>query len=289
MVEAPIEEWEPVHRHLLGAVSAECLAMRSGFRNWPSLLGAIALGRLRGQPPALQMQARGGPIIHTVAGDRSWWTVVEVFGRDCYRLASTRLPSKPLVVDIGANIGAFTLGVLARWPEACVWAVEASPRAVGQLVANLGWGSTAARVTVRHAAVVGARQGPTVLLDEHAGDLCTSTLRDVSEARASDQVVDVPAVTLAELLGSVLQPGVERVDLCKVDVEGAEYEIVLGTPLKLLGRIDRLVLEYHAVPGRDVADIARHLHAAGLRWQWHEHCARPGHGLAGWIRPEPPR
>ena len=274
------EYWEPAHRHLFGAVVAECVHLRRGFANWPSLSAAIAVGRLRGQPQALRMRTRSGPTLQTPVGDRSWWTAVECFGRDCYRLAMLDLPPSPVVLDIGANIGAFTLAVVARWPQAQVTAIDASPAAVEALAANVARQAASNQVAVRHAAVVGAGNGTTALLHEHPDDLCTSSLLDHMTTGQVRQV-EVPAIELS----SVLSPHPATVDLLKIDVEGAEYEIVGTAPVELLTTVNRVLVEYHAVPGHDVAELAWQLAAAGLVWEWQEHSALPGQGLACWARP----
>ena len=41
----------------------------------------------------------------------------------------------------------------------------------------------------------------------------------------------------------------ERVDLLKMDCEGAEYEILYGTPDRYLERIREIRMEYHQLPG----------------------------------------
>ena len=268
------ERWEPAGSPL-GAIVGECADLRRGFANWPSLLAAIAVGRLRGQPLALHMQVRGGPTLQTLSGDWSWWTVVECFGRDCYRLRSIDLPQGPAVVDIGANIGAFTLAVLARWPEARVTAIDASPTAVEVLTSNIARYGASARVVVRHAAVVGPERGAFVFLHERHGNLCMSSLLEPADV-GPDRQVKVPAVELP----AVLNAYPAGVDLLKLDIEGAEYEVLGTVPVEQLATIGRMVIEYHAVPGHGVNELARRCAAAGMVWEWHEHSPDPAGGCA---------
>lgn len=108
------ETSEPAHQHLWQSVVREAVNVRQVFGNWLPLLAAIALGRLRARPPQLHMHLRHGPTLHTPGDERRWWTAVVCFGRNCYRLGTDELPSAPLVVDIGANIGAFSLAVLGN-------------------------------------------------------------------------------------------------------------------------------------------------------------------------------
>lgn len=277
------ETSEPVHQHLLRSVQDEALSVHRAFGNWLPLLAAIALGRAQGRPPALRMSVRhGGPTIHTPGGDRSWWTAVECFGRDCYRLSTADLPPAPAVVDIGANIGGFALAVLAVRPQAQVAAYEPSPAALAALRTNIAVNNAQARVAVHHGAVTGPSEPDTVWLNEQVGNLCTSSVLDQGDAvGVSAHRVEVPAVPLSAILSSYAGD----IDLLKMDVEGAEYGIVEATSVELLAKVRRMVVEYHDVPGRNVRELAHHLHTAGLVWERQEHSALPGQGLAWWARP----
>lgn len=266
----------------LRSVLDEAVSVHRAFGNWLPLLGAIALGRVRGRPPTLRMSVRHGPTIHTPSGDRSWWTAVECFGRDCYRLSTVDLPPAPAVVDLGANIGGFALAVLAVRPQAQVAAYEPSPAALAALRTNIAVNNAQARVAVHHGAVTGPSEPDTVWLNEQVGDLCTSSVLDQGDAvGVSAHRVEVPALPLSAILSSYPSD----IDLLKMDVEGAEYGIVEETPVGLLAKVRRMVVEYHDVPGRNVRELAHHLHAAGLVWERQEHSALPGQGLAWWARP----
>lgn len=263
-------------------VAAEFAALRAGFVNWPSIVAWIAFGRLRGQPLGLRMHARSGPVLRTPAGDRSWWTALETFGRDCYRLGSMGLPEAPIVVDVGANIGAFASQVLALRPAARVLCLEPSPRAFAALHANIERNSWSQWVNLWPAALTGAAGASAVLLFERPGDSCTSTVVSdcVGPSEAAGEWTEVPAVTLEHVLASLP----EGVDVLKIDVEGAEYDIVAGTPTASLATVRRVVLEYHEVPGRRVEEIAAHLDEAGLVWRARERSSRAGYGLCWWTQ-----
>jgi FkbM family methyltransferase len=272
---------EPAHAHLLGSVVEEVRGLHKGFGNWPGLCGAIAVGRVRGRPPALTMRVRHGPTLATPGGDRSWRTAVEIFGRDCYQLARAGLPPAPVVVDIGANIGGFSLAVLNLRPRAQIAAFEASPAALVALQRNVAANGVGERVAVHHAAVTGPTEPGTVWLNEHVGDLCTSSVLESSDAgRESTHRVKVPARPLSAILASYPH----GVDLLKMDVEGAEYDIVAATSPQLFARVQRVVVEYHDVPGHNVDELAAHLHEAGLLFERHEHSALPNQGLAWWAQ-----
>lgn len=97
--------------------------------------------------------------------------------------------------------------------------------------------------------------------------------------------VEVPAVALSAILS--IYPG--DVDLLKMDVEGAQYRIIAATPIPLLAKVRRMVVEYHDVPGHDVRELAEWLQAAGFEWERQEHSGLPRQGLAWWMQSEPVR
>ena len=84
------------------------------------------------------------------------------------------------------------------------------------------------------------------------------------EAQGGAGVEQVQTISLADLFA---EHGVERCDLLKCDVEGAEFEIVLATPHEVLQRIARLAMEVHLTPDTP-ADrfpaLKAHLEASGF-------------------------
>ena len=141
-------------------------------------------------------------------------------------LQATLRPGQ-VFVDVGANIGYFTVlaGMLVG-PEGRVVGVEAHPHVAGILRRNVVMNGLQRHVDTYHRA---AWSEPTTLefhLRVHysasssvssAGEAGLASLHDVEE------VVQVQAVPLDELLAEV-----PRVDVMKIDVEGAEVRVVQG-------------------------------------------------------------
>jgi FkbM family methyltransferase len=138
------------------------------------------------------------------------------------------------IVDLGAHIGLATLRLLARRPDAHVIAVEADPRLVGRLRRNVA----SLPVTVVHAAIAGASGSRTLYRSDDSawGNALRRTL-------PWQQGVEVPALSLGDLLE---QQGLAEVDLLKVDVEGAEWELFAdGVPAPVAA----VAGEVHALDG----------------------------------------
>jgi FkbM family methyltransferase len=194
------------------------------------------------------------------------------------------LPASPVFVDVGANIGAFALDVVARWPLARGACYEPGFRAYGALASNIASNDRPGRVRVSRVAIVGWSGSATVDLFEHLSDSCTSTVvpeRAPDDASSIGRWVVVPAESLQAVLAQ--WPG--GIDLMKIDVEGAEYDIILGTPVGALSAVRNAVIEYHAVAGHSVDELAERFASAGFVWRRWERSALPGQGLCWWAQP----
>lgn len=166
------------------------------------------------------------------------------------------------VVDIGANIGIFSL--LAADRGAAVTAIEPHPANFTWLERNTaGWA-----IECRRAAVLGrVPPGGEVTLVEAPGH----TAHHVAGTHAGEETTRVPAVSFAELTA-------EGYDLMKLDVEGAEFGIVADTPLEVLARLPRLVAEVHHVAG-DPELLRDRLSEAGLAVTLSSDGEDPDHSL----------
>ncbi|GIW71114.1 MAG: hypothetical protein KatS3mg102_0656 [Planctomycetota bacterium] len=119
-------------------------------------------------------------------------------------------------------------------------------------------------VTVR-AAVAGS-SGQLVLY--RARSSVSHSLYQRAEADASAACEPVQAISLDELFA---EHQIERCDLLKLDIEGAEYEVIYGASERTLARVARLAAEYHdprpddpAARGRALADYL-HQHGFAVR------------------------
>jgi FkbM family methyltransferase len=135
------------------------------------------------------------------------------------------------IVDLGANEGEFSALVRARY-HCRVVAVEANPNLLERIRAVPG-------VEVVHAAVTDQSGEIELFLSDN---IEASTVLGTGGADVNGQRVRVPARTLEQVLS---ERGIERVDLLKVDIEGAEVGVVLNSPEAVLRRIDQITMEFH--------------------------------------------
>ncbi|MDJ0460312.1 non-ribosomal peptide synthetase [Streptomyces sp. H27-C3] len=183
------------------------------------------------------------------------------------------------VFDVGANIGMFTLFAGSRCPDATIHAFEPIPPVFDSLRRNVelhglnakvydcGLAAEAKEETFtfyRHNTVISS----SVTTAEQAHEMVRSYLRNQEEltedgtagAVAGDALVDelVDARldseqftcrlrTLSEIIS---EESIDRIDLLKIDVENAEYEVLKGIHWRDWPKIRQLVVELHDVDGQ---------------------------------------
>ena len=136
-----------------------------------------------------------------------------------------------LFVDVGANVGLYTLWAIEQGAE--VVAIEPVERAIRCLRANLALNGYEA--TTIQAAV--ADQPGTVTMEIDRG-VANRLVLEIG--RGKGRVQEVPAVTLDDVIGDRVVAG------CKIDVEGAESLVLKGAERALAEhRIKLLQLEWN--------------------------------------------
>jgi FkbM family methyltransferase len=176
----------------------------------------------------------------------------EVLTRPMYadHIAHLRFDHPVNVLDIGANNGGFALFLLhhAIVPKRIV-SVELNPRTCTRLRYNLER-NLPARSHVINAALCGVPRQ----LELALGDGCVSDSIYGSSWNAASSTTRVEGLTFDELYDRNF-PG-EIVDICKIDVEQAEYEVMENPGHDRMRSCRLLVVEIHEVEGRSRQDVA---------------------------------
>jgi FkbM family methyltransferase len=144
----------------------------------------------------------------------------------------------PTVIDVGANVGYFSLYVFARFPGARVVAFEPIESNFRLLETNKKLNDGLDWTLVPQA--VFSESGPLVLSMAPEDEFTTdATIFD--NARGNKEI-SVDAINLAEVLDTHVDG---TVDYLKLDCEGAEYDVLYGCPAELFTRIRTIVVETH--------------------------------------------
>lgn len=196
------------------------------------------------------------------AGVRS--DFIGCFVHNCYGLRE-RLPEVRTILDVGANVGFFSVAARGHYPKAVIHAYEPNPRVLPYLRSNL----RELKIGI-YPEAVGIRDGFISLIDDGPSNQARTHTGNGGK---------IPQTGLAkaiERLGG-------SVDLLKLDCEGAEWELFqLSDCWK---HIRNLRMEYHLFHGETFPQVEDALHNLGFRIIHTEHDA--GFGIV-WATQSPP-
>lgn len=155
------------------------------------------------------------------------------------------------VVDLGANIGTFSRRISDKYDCTC-YAIEPNP----ECFARLGGMERVRRFNL----ALADREGTTNFFVSPNSE-ASSFVR----TSASDREIQVSMVRLDTF---AKQQGIERIDLLKVDIEGAELPLLDSLSDEFLLGIGQIAVEFHDFCGliekKDVMRIERRLEALGF-------------------------
>lgn len=214
----------------------------------------------------------------------------EIFEDQCYLRGGIRLRDEDTVVDIGANIGLFSLFVLSRCRNPRIYAFEPAPvvyellqancRAHGPAniqAVNAGVSDKAGTATFTfyekssvfsgfHANEDEDRQAiqaivRNVLEDKSCeGESLASCVDELTADRLQARTSRCPTVSVSDL---IREHGLEKIDLLKIDAEKSELDILLGIAERDWPKISQIVIEIHDRTNRTVGRVTKLLDEKG--------------------------
>jgi FkbM family methyltransferase len=166
-----------------------------------------------------------------------------------------------VILDVGANIGVFSIYAACMAPRAVVHAYEPMLNNFELLQNNIQRNNLQGRIHAHPLGFAARREKRDLFLsDIHVGH----TL--FSRGHEHDHV-SIDCISLKDALDD---NQIETCDLLKLDCEGAEFECLYNTPDDYLARIRRIRLEYHEhvsalAKNNNVTDLSRFLESRGFQ------------------------
>ena len=164
---------------------------------------------------------------------------------DSYERSLSRLgPDLKTVFDVGANVGDMTMSMCERFPTATVHAFEPYSQTFEKLRARVEASPFRDRVVLhRFGFYDKGGTAPLHVTSFHGANslVAISSAYHVFNPHIREE--DVEDVQLVRLDDFVAESGISHIDLMKVDVEGAEYEVFAGGVRTLSSMIDTVFCE----------------------------------------------
>ena len=181
--------------------------------------------------------------------------------------------SDRVIVDIGANIGLFTIYAAREAKSSQILAVEPFPDSCQRLRNHVHENRLLDRVVVVNCAIAAERGGGE--MDAANGipsqyrridNAATATLN--TKHRGVAALENIPGVVVEQkTLSDILDHVDGDVDLVKMNIHGSEYSVLMNSA-SVLRRVHRITVQYHEFPAAanlGKAQLFSYLEKAGLR------------------------
>lgn len=249
------------------------------FRNWAAVLKDMALGSAGRGPAELSFRTRSGLRIECPNRPGARVPIYEIFAEDCYRFEWFLGPllRRPIqVLDIGGHIGTFSCRLAQLHPAARVHAFEPSATTAAFLRRNVAHNGLADRVAVTEKAL--AAVAGTATFDDNGAGSGLNGLATAGHATGTATLVET--TSFDDVVAGCPAP----VDVVKIDCEGGEYDLVLGSDPAAWSDVQRVVLEWHPVSGHAWPELRDWFAGVGLLVQ--DQDVAGVHGCV-WLSREP--
>ncbi|MEO8065404.1 MAG: FkbM family methyltransferase [Candidatus Doudnabacteria bacterium] len=175
--------------------------------------------------------------------------LADIWQRHIYDPDFLPIGESDAVVDIGAHKGYFSVYAAKKAGRGKVYSFEPLPRLSQFITANSRINKLA-NIVVNNAAVW-SKPGPI--------DLYVSSNSGGSSVRpkpSSIETVKVQSFTLEDFCDT---NQIDSIDFLKLDCEGAEYDILLTLPVRVIRMIKKIAMEIHDFDSHHHSQIKKHL------------------------------
>ena len=200
------------------------------FKNWPAVLRSNFAYRNK----RLKALLRNGARFIIRANRLDACVIREVFAAKVYHKNINVLKDNSVVIDIGGNIGAFSVLAARKNNSINVFTYEPFEENFLLLNDNIAANNLKNQIKPFNLAV-GKTKGPRTVYWQKS-----DALSSLYESQGEQIRIDM--TTLRDVFED---NGISTCDLLKMDCEGAEYEILYSTPADILARIKTMSIEFH--------------------------------------------
>ncbi len=162
-----------------------------------------------------------------------------------------------VIIDMGAHIGTFSLLASAKVGSGKVYAIEACKETFNLLRINVAL-NQCNNISVHHTAMSDKEGMVTLHYDMAEGNWGHSTVKKLSEFNET-----VNSSTLPDFMK---KNHIDKCHFMKLNIEGAEFPVLLSTPKDVLQRFGTILALYHCdLWGKNTEDdLTSHLESSGF-------------------------
>lgn len=193
------------------------------------------------------------------------YTLLEIWYERVYGdLSELSTKKGPVVIDIGANIGAFSMFALKKLTQPQIFAYEPEKNNFELLRTTIALNGSGGRVFPFKQAVYGHEGKMNLSI---AGESSGKNSIELDQHSGKSEEVECTTLSLIFKENSIY-----FCDLLKIDCEGSEYELLLNTPKDVFKKIGTIILEWHQVVGHSIEELQSFLENVGFVIEKSKYC-----------------
>ena len=182
---------------------------------------------------------KNGLIFKTCKGAHN--TFFHVWVRDCYKTKESIKP-KDIVIDIGSNLGFFSILASNLCREGKIYSIEACPSNFKKIKENIKINNIKNIIPFNFAMGSSSKIRELHISKENEGG------HGFYKNDLHGRIIKVKGKTLNDF---IKENKIEKIDFIKVDCEGAEYEIFESLDNDNFEKIRLLAMEIHQIEGKN--------------------------------------
>jgi FkbM family methyltransferase len=215
------------------------------YKNWYL---RILNHRLLLKKEKIQMNLRNGIKFKIVSNSNDDGMLEEIWINNVYTPNKFVIHENDVIVDIGAQKGFFSIFAGIN-NNVKVYSFEPEPLNFSFLQENVKLNGLEKNIFIFNLAVAKNSGKKRLFIDE-------SNTGGHSMFTKTGNFLNVNCITLPEIMES---HKLNKINLLKMDCEGAEYEILFNTEEKFFKKIDKIVMEAHEFDNHRIVDIEKFL------------------------------
>jgi FkbM family methyltransferase len=188
----------------------------------------------------------------------------EIFTQGTYYFETAN--PQPIIIDAGAHIGLTTLYLKKTYPFAHIFAIEPNPEVFPLLEKNIFENQLTQVEAIQIA--LSSQKGEIEFFMDETDEQWLSTASFTPGAWTKTQEsksVMVSTTTLTQVIEHALGEA-NDIDFLKMDIEGAEQEVLMEAGSKLRF-IKQMMVEFHPLPHQSLPKLIEYLQQQGFRVQ----------------------